>query len=135
MKSHFFTLFLVLLLDQISKYYVITYHYPYLLNPGIAFSIPLANSIVSIIVIIVIFWLYNFWLNLRTRSLVSSIAMGMIVGGALGNLVDRIHLGAVIDFIKVPYWPTFNVADSAVSIGVILLIWVMRTRNKTKNGE
>jgi signal peptidase II len=52
-------------------------------------------------------------------------AFGLILGGAIGNLIDRIHLGAVIDFIDIGFrelrWPSFNVADSAISIGVVIL--------------
>jgi signal peptidase II len=49
----------------------------------------------------------------------------MLLGGALGNIVDRVSEGAVIDFVKLPYWPAFNVADSAITIGVIVLLLVM----------
>ena len=48
--------------------------------------------------------------------------LGLILGGALGNLLDRLLYGAVIDFIDFHFWPAFNVADSAVSIAVILLL-------------
>lgn len=47
---------------------------------------------------------------------------GMIAGGALGNLIDRLRLGAVTDFIKLPDWPAFNLADSAITIGVLALV-------------
>jgi signal peptidase II len=53
------------------------------------------------------------------------VGFGLILGGAVGNLIDRIHLGAVIDFIDIGFrdlrWPSFNVADSAISIGVVIL--------------
>jgi len=47
---------------------------------------------------------------------------GMIAGGALGNLIDRLRIGAVTDFIKFPDWPAFNVADSAITLGVVALV-------------
>jgi signal peptidase II len=50
-------------------------------------------------------------------------ALGLIVGGAIGNFVDRVRLGYVVDFIAVGPWPNFNVADSAISLGVIALLW------------
>ena len=54
-------------------------------------------------------------------------AVTMIMGGALGNVIDRIRFGAVVDFVDVHaagwHWPAFNVADSAISLGVALLIW------------
>jgi signal peptidase II len=58
---------------------------------------------------------------------VECVALSLILGGALGNVVDRVRLGEVVDFIDVYYrsyhWPAFNVADSAISIGVILLLY------------
>ena len=52
-----------------------------------------------------------------------TLAIGGIVGGALGNLVDRVRLGHVIDFLSVGPWPNFNAADSAITVGVLVLIW------------
>ncbi len=65
------------------------------------------------------------WL-LRVSRPIQAVALGLIIGGALGNVVDRLRLGAVFDFIDVHlgsyHWPAFNLADSALSIGVVLLI-------------
>jgi signal peptidase II len=55
-----------------------------------------------------------------------TIAIGLITGGALGNLIDRVRLGHVIDFLSVGPWPNFNVADSAITVGVLILIWGLR---------
>ncbi len=52
-----------------------------------------------------------------------AVSLGLLVGGALGNVIDRVRLGYVIDFIAVGIWPKFNLADSAVTIGVVLLAW------------
>ena len=52
-----------------------------------------------------------------------TLAIGAIAGGAVGNLVDRVRLGYVIDFLSVGPWPNFNVADSAITVGVLVLIW------------
>jgi signal peptidase II len=49
--------------------------------------------------------------------------LGMLLGGAVGNLMDRIRLGYVVDFVDVSAWPKFNVADSAITVGVILIAW------------
>jgi signal peptidase II len=49
----------------------------------------------------------------------------MLLGGALGNIVDRVREGAVVDFLKLPHWPAFNVADAAITIGVVLLLFVI----------
>jgi signal peptidase II len=61
----------------------------------------------------------------RTASLTSVIAMGLLLGGALGNLTDRIirhHHGSVIDFIDLQWWPVFNLADASITIGALLLV-------------
>lgn len=51
--------------------------------------------------------------------------LALMLGGAVGNLVDRIRTGEVVDFIKVPHWPAFNAADSAITVGVVCLLWAM----------
>jgi signal peptidase II len=50
---------------------------------------------------------------------------GLLLGGAAGNLIDRIRLGAVTDFVKLPHWPAFNLADACITIGVLVLVWVL----------
>jgi signal peptidase II len=52
---------------------------------------------------------------------------GLLVGGALGNLIDRLANGAVTDFIKLPHWPAFNLADTAITLGVLALVYVLET--------
>ena len=100
-------------------------------NTGAAFSI-LADAggwqrwfftLVGILVGIVIF----FWLRKLTRNETwTAISLSLILAGDIGNLIDRIYYGHVIDFIQVwlgSYpWPAFNIADSAISVGVVLLI-------------
>ena len=55
-------------------------------------------------------------------SAISFVALGLIVGGALGNLIDRIFRGPVVDYIEIWFWPVFNVADLAIVAGVIMMI-------------
>ena len=68
------------------------------------------------------------WLTrLKHSEQVLGIALGLVLGGGLGNLIDRVSLGYVIDFISWHYndwyWPAFNIADSAICIGAVLLVW------------
>lgn len=68
------------------------------------------------------------WLTRLKRSeLLLGIALGLVLGGGLGNLIDRISLGYVIDFISWHYndwyWPAFNIADAAICLGAVLLVW------------
>ncbi|MCX7174326.1 MAG: signal peptidase II [Proteobacteria bacterium] len=65
-----------------------------------------------------------------------SAAMSLILGGAMGNVVDRVNHGAVVDFLSFHvagyYWPAFNVADSAITVGVALMLWEQLTSGKTR---
>jgi signal peptidase II len=61
----------------------------------------------------------------RVQSTAIAVALGLVVGGALGNLADRVirsHRGAVVDFIALHFWPTFNVADACIVVGCVLLV-------------
>jgi signal peptidase II len=90
------------------------------------------------LVVLAIIVLFVFWWSFReaaARSRLVCVAFGMIVGGAIGNIVDRLHYGYVIDFIDFYRFPqiwrfTFNIGDSCITIGVILLLIssVFRTR-------
>jgi signal peptidase II len=59
----------------------------------------------------------------------------MLVGGAVGNLIDRIARGSVIDFIKLPHWPAFNVADMSITFGVVILVLVIEQKPRSSNGS
>ncbi len=78
---------------------------------------------VSIAVSIAIVWM----LRRHHHERLMATALALVLGGALGNLYDRVTIGQVVDFVQLHaagyYWPAFNVADSAISIGVVLLIW------------
>jgi signal peptidase II len=67
-----------------------------------------------------------FWLS-RVHSDLLSSAIGLIIGGAVGNVIDRVHFGGVIDFLYFHlgawYWPAFNLADSAICVGVIVMLF------------
>ena len=140
------TVIVALILDQWSKAWVVTNLYPpyfgpqislignylilyYIKNNGAAFSL-FANSIVLVLLIIVAIGviLYLYLRMLNTGSLWYKLIFGLIIGGALGNLIDRArHSGYVVDFISfnIPqfnfHFAIFNLADAAISVGVILL--------------
>ena len=119
----------------------------YVLNPGGAFSLfagapDWIRRPLFLLVPLAALWVaWAYWKSLPAGDRLSEIALGLVVGGALGNLVDRARLGQVIDFAHVdiptgllfgwmgdwvPHlytWPIFNVADSAVLIGIGLLAW------------
>ena len=56
------------------------------------------------------------------QSMLVKVSLGMIHGGSIGNLIDRVRFGEVTDFIDVGAWPVFNLADSAIDIGIVLLV-------------
>ena len=98
-------------------------------NQGVSFGMfnnlnaygPMILSIVSVLISII----FAIWL-IRSTSRLQSLALCLVIAGALGNVIDRVRFGAVIDFLDVHaagyHWPAFNIADSAICIGVFLLI-------------
>jgi signal peptidase II len=95
-------------------------------NPGGAFSL-LTNLTPVLALLAAVMVVYIVRTTRRTDDIVMAYSLALVLGGALGNLVDRLVRspgflrGEVVDFIKVPHWPTFNVADSAITVGVILI--------------
>ena len=69
------------------------------------------------------------------NNLASRIALGMVLGGTIGNLIDRLTMGHVIDFIGVGWWPTFNIADSSVIIGIIIIAYCLLRFAQTQQHE
>jgi len=98
-------------------------------NRGAAFGI-LKNQVPFFIFasIVAIYLIYK---NLKAHghNFSYSLALGLILAGAIGNLIDRVIFGYVIDFLDFRIWPVFNVADSAITIGAIMLGWHLLTPN------
>ena len=94
-------------------------------NTGIAFGQLQDGGVIvaAVIAVAVAALLVYFARNVRRRLM--WLPTGMLLGGALGNIVDRVREGAVIDFLKLPYWPAFNVADASITIGVLVLLIVV----------
>lgn len=92
-----------------------------LFNTGQGLSVPIFTVAAVVIVAILVFWLS------RVRSDMLASAIGLIIGGAVGNVIDRVRLGGVIDFLYFHlgswYWPAFNLADSAICIGVLTMLF------------
>jgi signal peptidase II len=109
-------------------------------NPGMAFGIQLGNktlfTIFSIIASIVIF---IYLLKTKGDKKYVKTALALILGGAIGNLIDRVLYGSVVDFVDVGFgdlrWPVFNVADAAVTVGMIILIAVILFEKKPETVE
>jgi signal peptidase II len=137
---------LSLALDQASKFYVHGrlslydeheivpgfFNIVYAQNRGLVFGMfqnkigsfsTLVFGIITVVAFAIIIHLFR---QTRKDSLVLPAALGFVLSGALGNLIDRLHWGFVVDFLQLyyrgKYWPTFNVADIAIVIGIVLLV-------------
>ena len=135
----FIVALVVVVFDQLTKWWIQSNFYLgqsvpengffrliYVQNTGAAFSIFYGHvgilSVVSIIGVIVIL-IYNFVISRRFPYLntpLNKVALGLILGGTIGNLIDRVWLSYVRDFVAVGAWPVFNVADSATDVGVVI---------------
>jgi signal peptidase II len=94
-------------------------------NSGVAFSVfSGGGALVVIVAVVALGALLAFFLTHLHRRLVW-LPTGMLVGGAAGNLIDRVRLGGVTDWIKLPHWPAFNLADVCITLGVVALIYVL----------
>jgi len=145
----------ILVLDQATKLYVDAnfrlhetvpvirdvFHLTYVRNKGAAFGILAESAVripffigVSIIAMLGILWYIK---RIRDNQRLALIALSMIFSGAFGNLIDRVRLGEVIDFLDVfwrsYHWPAFNVADSAITVGVTLLFIDMWAEDRNKS--
>lgn len=94
-------------------------------NEGIAFSIPLPTIvIVPLVLLLILFGAFYLKKELDLTKPLALTAIGLIIGGTVGNLIDRFRFGYVIDFISIWKFPVFNIADAAITIGIgILILW------------
>ena len=128
----------VLLLDQITKFLSLSYlkprlsipiipgvfHLSFVENAGIAFGLfqnrPEFWTVIialSVIVLLIVSWFF------KAQPLPKRLAFAFILGGAAGNCIDRIRFERVIDFLDFRIWPVFNLADSFITIGVLMFVW------------
>ena len=133
------TAFLIFILDRLSKCYIESFltsrdtypvikgifHLTLVENKGAAFGLlpgyfPFFLIVSSVAILFILYLL----IKKKIKGKLGEVSLGLILGGTLGNLYDRLVYGAVIDFLDFRIWPVFNLADSAITIGVILLVWV-----------
>ncbi len=134
--------FLVVLFDRLSKLFFSdllvhaeslpiirnVLHMTMVHNTGIAFGFFKDQGITFIVIpivaaVLLVFNIYYYRQNNEALSRTYIVAFSLILGGAIGNLIDRIAYGHVIDFIDFRVWPVFNIADSAITIGAILIAY------------
>ena len=141
MKVLFVSAILVLA-DQVSKTIVVRtmslyesvpvienfFHFTYITNDGMAFGIdfPFGYFIFSLVSALLTIFLFWYLWSVRNDSLLIRLGLAMIIAGAVGNLIDRLMLGEVIDFLDFMvgnfHWYVFNLADSYVTVGMVLIL-------------
>jgi len=110
-------------------------HLVHVRNTGVAFSIfSGGGTLVLVFTLLALALLVGYFARHPERPWLW-VPTGMLVGGAIGNLIDRIANGAVTDFIKLPHWPAFNVADMSITFGVLALLWVLEGPRKHGRSE
>jgi len=133
----FSTALIIILIDQLSKFFVRTnfqlnqsipvidniFHLTYIQNTGAGFGILKSQALILIFISVAVIGiiLYNFD-KIKNNETSLQILAGFVLGGTIGNLINRLAYGHVIDFLDFQIWPIFNFADSFVTIGVIGLI-------------
>ncbi len=139
----------IVVVDQFTKYLVTSnmiegmgipiidgiFHLTFILNPGAAFGILENNRwffVLTAVAVLAVLFFYRHTIMAESRLV--QIGIALFAGGALGNLIDRIRTGLVIDFFDLRIWPIFNVADIAICLGVGLIIWsTIKTELKRTN--
>ena len=98
-------------------------------NEGVAFGLDPGGGRTLLIAVIALalLGLVLYFARHQAKPLIW-LPVGLLVGGALGNIADRIRDGAVTDFLKIPLWPAFNVADIAITFGVVALVFVLEDK-------
>lgn len=137
---------LVFVIDQLVKHLVVStmhlgqsfpvikgiFHITYVLNPGAAFGILEHQRWFFIVVALAAVLLgVFFYRKLQQESILMRSGAGLLLGGAVGNLADRIQSGLVVDFLDFRVWPVFNIADIAICAGAGILIYdIWQRRNE-----
>ena len=135
---YFFLALAVVILDQLTKLYVVKhffvgesvpvieniFHWTYILNPGAAFGMLEGSRWLFVVIALAV--MAGIWYmrkDIAAYGLWCTYGSALFAGGAIGNLIDRIRQGLVIDFFDFRIWPVFNVADIAICVGVGCIIW------------
>lgn len=139
---------LIIVLDRVTKYLVVTkmqegmsiplvpgvFNLTFILNPGAAFGMLEHNTMFFIgltcVVLLTAFFLRK---AIMQEPFLMKYGAALFLGGAIGNLIDRMQTGLVIDFLDFIVWPVFNIADIAICVGVGMMIWSMTQEENKKS--
>jgi signal peptidase II len=104
-------------------------------NHGVAFGAFAGGGTVVAVIIGAALVALVVWFLRHTATPLAWLPTGLLLGGAVGNIFDRVRDGAVTDFIKFPAWPAFNIADVAITFGVLSLLYVLESGGDGADGE
>jgi signal peptidase II len=100
-------------------------------NSGIAFGLfASATPVVIALTTVAVAWMFVFFARSGSRHPVLPPAVGLLIGGSASNLADRVRLGHVTDFLHIRYWPAFNLADTAIVVGVAILLFALMSADR-----
>ncbi|MDQ0285828.1 signal peptidase II [Desulfofundulus luciae] len=112
------------------------FHLTYIRNPGAAFGLfAYRTGIFIAVTLLVVAGALVVALRLSPGRHMLRLSLGLVMGGALGNLIDRVRFGLVVDFLDLRVWPVFNLADTAIVIGVFLLIFAFWREDRERERE
>lgn len=134
-----FFFFITLVIDQITKWFALrilddreiviwekVFRFRLFRNNGIAFGLVTEKVMVYALIIgAFLFLIWMFIQHIRKKTSLSFIALSLVIGGAIGNIIDRVRFGYVIDFIDIMFWSIFNFADIAICVGVGILVYIV----------
>jgi signal peptidase II len=128
--------FTVVVLDQMTKL-LVQDHPNVVRNPGAAFGLMKSWTLILIpVTLVVSIGIIRFFHKKARIPVLIGVGLALILGGAVGNLVDRVRLGYVIDFIDLRIWPVFNLADSAITLGaLIILFYTLKSKKRCQDTE
>ncbi len=108
------------IIPQLGQWFVLTH----ITNSGAAFGLfPQFGLVFTFVALGVSFVIVAYYRSIPAGQWLVRISLGLQLGGAIGNLIDRVRFGHVIDMLYLRFWPVFNLADSAIVLGVALLMW------------
>jgi signal peptidase II len=102
-------------------------------NSGIAFGLfASATAVVIVLTTLAVAWMLVFFARSGQRHPVLPVALGLVIGGSVSNLVDRVRLGHVTDFLDLRWWPAFNLADTFICVGVAILLVTLAAADRPR---
>jgi signal peptidase II len=104
-------------------------------NSGVAFGAFAGGGLIVVALVAAALAALLFYFVTHLDKRLIWLPTGLLLGGSVGNIIDRVRDGAVTDFVKLPAWPAFNVADMAITFGVLVLLWVIEQDSDERRAD